>query len=221
MYGNDLRVWKISGQNHFLGEKNLVEEDSYFFSKYASIWGWATWANRWNDVTFNMKRFDLFLKQNYKYSHMSKKEGDYQLSNEKRFYQKQKIYKPKTWDTQMGFTLASNMAIGIVPSANLTTNVGIEGVHSKKAVRHAHLLPAEENFEIVKHPDFIQTNWLYDEQYFKIFRKKKGFIGRVFNKLKQVLNKKSDPLRGKDELFLLVITFLCFALSFVDILHIF
>lgn len=173
-YENDLRVWNISGQNHFLGQKNLVKEDSYFFSKYPSIWGWATWANRWRKCDFDMGKMELFISQKYRYSHTSRHEGLFALNKHKKFYSRSKNEKPSTWDAQWDFTLNTNRSIGIVPSANLTTNVGVEGVHNKRAIKHAHLLPVTEGFKVVKHPDFIQTNWKYDETYYKIFRKKNG-----------------------------------------------
>lgn len=186
-YEKDLRIWKISGQNHFLGKFNLVKEDSYFFSKYASIWGWATWADRWDKVSFEMDGFDRFIECGFKYSHMSKEESEYQLNKEKRFFQNLQTGTVKTWDTPMGFTLASNMGIGIVPAENLTTNVGVEGVHSKGAIKYAHLLPAKEGFQIKKHPDFMQINYMYDKMYFKLFRQRKNLISRVFNKMKKTL----------------------------------
>ena len=56
-YKNDLRVAQISG-NNFLNFKNFKRRnnDSYFFQKFTSSWGWATWKNRWHEIyDSNMK----------------------------------------------------------------------------------------------------------------------------------------------------------------------
>jgi len=45
-YRDDPRVWQVSGSG--LGvPRRLFGEDSYAFTAWASVWGWATWADRW------------------------------------------------------------------------------------------------------------------------------------------------------------------------------
>jgi len=45
-FREDDRVWQISGNRHGVPRK-LYQGDSYAFSTWASVWGWATWADRW------------------------------------------------------------------------------------------------------------------------------------------------------------------------------
>lgn len=45
-YVDDERVWHIAGNSHMVAER-LFRGDSYAFSTWASVWGWATWAGRW------------------------------------------------------------------------------------------------------------------------------------------------------------------------------
>ena len=40
-------VWLISGDTHEVPEA-LFHDNSYDFATWASIWGWATWADRWH-----------------------------------------------------------------------------------------------------------------------------------------------------------------------------
>jgi hypothetical protein len=53
-YEQDERVWVISGDNHQKGKKR--GDASYYFSKYADCWGWATWRRAWQhyqgDISF-------------------------------------------------------------------------------------------------------------------------------------------------------------------------
>ncbi len=45
-YADEQRVWQISGDPHHVAE-GLFQGYSYDFSTWASVWGWATWADRW------------------------------------------------------------------------------------------------------------------------------------------------------------------------------
>ncbi len=46
-YAAERRVWQISGDPHHVSE-DLFQGHSYDFSTWASVWGWATWADRWH-----------------------------------------------------------------------------------------------------------------------------------------------------------------------------
>lgn len=45
-YADDARVWQISG-NSLAVPEGLFGDRSYAFAAWASVWGWATWADRW------------------------------------------------------------------------------------------------------------------------------------------------------------------------------
>lgn len=45
-YRDDDRVWQIAGNRHGVPTR-LYAGDSYAFASWASVWGWATWADRW------------------------------------------------------------------------------------------------------------------------------------------------------------------------------
>lgn len=44
-YQDDERIWQIAGNR--LGVSQHLFEADYAFSGWASVWGWATWGNRW------------------------------------------------------------------------------------------------------------------------------------------------------------------------------
>ena len=48
-YRDDQRVWHIAGNQHGVPDA-LFDGRSYAFSTWASVWGWATWADRWHDA---------------------------------------------------------------------------------------------------------------------------------------------------------------------------
>jgi hypothetical protein len=45
-YRDDERVWQVSG-NRLGVPQRFFHGDSYVFTSWASVWGWATWADRW------------------------------------------------------------------------------------------------------------------------------------------------------------------------------
>ena len=49
-YANDSRVWQIGGDRHGVNPR-LFGTDSYAFTTWASVWGWATWADRWHQAS--------------------------------------------------------------------------------------------------------------------------------------------------------------------------
>lgn len=52
-YSGNQEIFSIGGHIWEFPDEPLGE--SYFFSKYFSSWGWATWANRWQHVDSTMK----------------------------------------------------------------------------------------------------------------------------------------------------------------------
>jgi hypothetical protein len=45
-YEDDPRIWQVAGDNHGVPTE-MFGPSSYAFSTWASVWGWATWADRW------------------------------------------------------------------------------------------------------------------------------------------------------------------------------
>src|SRR5205085_2322622 len=61
-YREDHRVMHISGTN-FLGRKSSSYPQSYYFSKYVSIWGWASWARAWKAYDPELIHWPEYKKQ--------------------------------------------------------------------------------------------------------------------------------------------------------------
>jgi len=54
-YRNQKNIIAISGDNFQHGKRR--GENSYYFSKYVHIWGWATWKRAWELYDVNMKEW--------------------------------------------------------------------------------------------------------------------------------------------------------------------
>ena len=78
-YRDEEEVNLISGYNYLSRSKI---SDSFFFSKYTNIWGWATWKNRWESRTnLNSKNLNKFIDNNEKSIFFNKLEEKYFLKH--------------------------------------------------------------------------------------------------------------------------------------------
>lgn len=119
-YRNDQRIGMISGDNFQFG--NRRNDDSYYFSKYVHIWGWATWRDRWQSS------YDVELKK-----WPAIRDGGWVediVGNKKEVANWMKIFDCTykgvidTWDYQWVFANWIEGRINIVPNVNLISNIG-------------------------------------------------------------------------------------------------
>jgi hypothetical protein len=57
-YKDNEFVWHIDGSNFIT---NSLNSNTYHFSKYFLIWGWATWRRAWKKYSISMEGFDSFI----------------------------------------------------------------------------------------------------------------------------------------------------------------
>lgn len=125
-YRNNNHVGSISGTNYLFGYHDY--EYSYYFSKHAYFWGWATWRRVWNLYNFNDSIFpNKFYLRKYFNNSLS---YDYYLDMFENF----KYNNIDTWDVQMNATLITNKLYQIIPISNQISNIGINGTHNSKHI---------------------------------------------------------------------------------------
>jgi len=93
-YKDDIRILSITGTN-LNSNLRLNKNDSYFFSKYATIWGFATWKRVWENYDFEMKKWKLFETQKLIFDDVPIKESKYAFNSYKNFYNKKNFH---TWE---------------------------------------------------------------------------------------------------------------------------
>lgn len=159
-YRDDQRVGMISGDN-FLN-KRITINDSYYFSRYFHIWGWASWRNRWvKDYDVSMKDWPNICEK----SSLSKSIG-YQVSDH--YWQKifDRVYQGKidTWDFQWTWANWKNQRVSIMPKENLISNIGFgqEATHTRRLSPLANLSTTPLEFPL-QHPQNLELNDLADK----------------------------------------------------------
>jgi len=182
-YKDDSRIHMISGMN-YLDEFNGTQ-DSYFFSKVASGWGWATWKRTWVTAS-EQKNFDFLqedslkkmVSDNIKHCHL-------RIPSIKRFietavkYREENIRKNKvhSWEYAMGISQILNSSLVITPKKNLISNIGLteDSTHAvnqlKKLDKRTQKLFFKKSFEIdfpLKHPKYVIRNFDYEKKHRKL-----------------------------------------------------
>ncbi len=179
-YAKNQNVYMISGGNFTPMQQS--EMSDYFFAQSGhTSCGWATWRRAWDkfslDADMNITREELsplFLTEReicYKYKYYRK-------------FAKNKIG-TNTWDVCWAFVRVKNRGLSVIPRVNLTSNIGVFGLHYKGRTEH-HFLEYDDSFKVNCHPAGIERNKEYDKYHFNKFVYV-PFWKRVISKLKSIV----------------------------------
>ena len=158
-YKNDERVMMITGTNYLF--LNYEMDDSYFFSKYYIIWGWATWKRAWN--LYEIEIHDYPKKK-------SEKQLEWIYSDNlliKIYYTMfQQAYNNEldAWDIQWWYTCIFQNGLCIVPKYNLISNIGDYGLFATGGTYDEFLrMPTKAiDYHNIIHPQHVVENGVYD-----------------------------------------------------------
>lgn len=184
-YKKDLRVWHISGDN--FQDNQFRGDGTYYFSQYNHIWGWATWADRWQKYDVEMSSFKSFSKNiNVRSIYKNKDDQLYWLNVFKDVYDK----KVDTWDYQWTYAIHINNGLSILPNKNLISNIGFgeNATHTLSLESEFSNIPKAELDRKMIHPEFILSDIdadIYTSQ--KMF-KNKNIIRRLLSKINKLFN---------------------------------
>lgn len=116
-YRNDPRVMHISGETYREGPRL---ESSYYFSKYALIWGWATWRRAWRLGDPAMRTWPSFSRE-------APRLAIFDSGVEQAYWQGtfQQMYEGRlaTWDYPWIYACLTQ-GLSIHPAVNLVRNIG-------------------------------------------------------------------------------------------------
>lgn len=149
-YRDDDRVMAISGDN-FQGDRP-VTEDSYYFSRYPHIWGWATWRRAWQHYDLAMADWPALRDRGWLFKLLRDQASAQYWSN---------IFQGSyegfdTWDYAWVFACWRRGGLTILPARNLVSNAGFgeQATHTKGDSPLANL-PAETLAFPLRHPSQV------------------------------------------------------------------
>jgi hypothetical protein len=178
-YENDSRVMMIAGFNPF-GED--IESNKYFYSENPSIWGWATWRNRWQlyDVKMASWPNQSFLK--YLDKKFPKKINRYY----KNAFSSVWSGGVNTWDYQWSYAILSNYGLVIKPFANLISNIGVLGQNSLVRDENHFIGYGDLDVELLDSPKVMIPNLIQDYWFYEKKIKNNFLLGVVSKTLKKI-----------------------------------
>lgn len=184
-YRTNEKVMMISGSNYQEGVSR--SEGSYYFSKLASIWGWATWKRAWHLFDSEMKGYREFRHKN----------GLRDVWDDPVFlefyYQKLDSSSAggNSWAFPWTYALFANQGLCICPNENLISNIGFGGGTHIESTASAFSKAATIQLRELRHPsslspsreaDLFLTRKASAEQL-----EKTGSVRRLVNKLKMFI----------------------------------
>jgi hypothetical protein len=159
-YRDDSKIGLISGDCFLPAE--LKCPNSYYFSRYPHIWGWASWRRAWKLYDYEMASLS------------EKTQGDFLERFDRRavgkhFYdlcQDVKAGEIDTWDFQMVYSFRTNSLLAIVPSRTLVSNIGFgpDATHTTDSASALSNLPAYEPDYPLCHPQTVAP-WQRADRY--------------------------------------------------------
>jgi hypothetical protein len=158
-YREDERVMSISGSNIQRGEYGAG--DSYYFSRYPYVWGWATWRRAWQHYNVAMPDWTIVKDTNWLQDILHDPQAEKHWSQ---VFQKTFEGRIDTWD--FAFVLSCWLQNGwsIHPSVNLVSNIGFhpEATHTKDDSSPFAAMPTVPMDFPLQHPRFLLRNMAAD-----------------------------------------------------------
>lgn len=159
-YREDERVMCISGDN-FISD-HWQPETSYYFSRYAHIWGWATWARAWRHYQVDVARQGEPSIE----SVLGKALSD--SSRARRYWTSvlRRVAEGRidTWDYQWAYTLLRRGGLSCMPRVNLISNIGFgaDATHTVNRHSKAANLPHAGLSDQLSHPAHVHRTEMAD-----------------------------------------------------------
>lgn len=157
-YRDDHRVWQVAGNSHGV-PRELFGDDSYRFAAWASVWGWATWADRWQRhrrafprdhrstagrtghepvrTTPARPRTDLLVTRGGRWHFREAAASDDVVTH--------------GWDKHWWLTMLTEGGLAATPARNLVENIGF-GAGATHGVHEREMDPAEPMPFPLRHP---------------------------------------------------------------------
>lgn len=183
-YADDERVMMISGDNFQPAQRT---PNSYYFSRWSHIWGWASWRRAWDHFDVEVAswpetKFDRELRSVFgcdaEYEHWCG------------VLDRQHAGEIDTWDFPWQYACWKQRGLTVLPETNLISNIGFgnDATHTTDSLSRLANLPTAE-IGPLRHPSEVAANEEADRHTWEnIFcppepapRRKKRWYRRLFS----------------------------------------
>lgn len=175
-YRDDHRVMHVGGSHLFDAS---FRGESYFFSRYPLIWGWAGWASRWEKMSLDPDRFEDF------YGELD----SFFLDPDELAYWKKVLRavldgRIASWDYFWAMTVWKNGGLSASSLVPLIRNIGFEGIAENTKWWKDYRGLGErrlEGLEVVNHPSTVKWDQDLDRELFEGAYRRPPLVARVWS----------------------------------------
>ena len=193
-YAEEQKVWQIAGDNKGV-PRELFAGRSYDFSTWASVWGWATWADRWAAHRAEFPRDHDGAEERagsvprtapaWRTAPVTIDASAVVTDAARRHFQQVAIETDgdlRGWDHHWWVTIMSRHGLSATPAVNLVENDGYgEGATHTRAAKEP--TPAEPMPVPIVHPPTVGLNRDVEAELELILLRIDGRLSRLVRKL--------------------------------------
>ena len=184
LYRYDERVMMVSGSN--LLEEWKTATQSYHFSYYGGVWGWASWRRAWHYYDVDMP---LWGEPEIRDRVCDVIGAKIDFNKRAKAFDNTASGRIDTWDYQWSFARLMQSGLTVVPSVNLVSNIGFgrDATHTKNArASVANLEVRQCSFPLMITP-FVAVDRGYDAAFLKKVLSQQTLLGKISDVLRLVL----------------------------------
>jgi hypothetical protein len=190
-YATDPRVMMVAGSS-FVDPRYV--KDSYYFSHYPRIWGWATWRRAWDKYDYEMKDWPQYRGTGWlEDKFQSKAVAEFWAER----FDRMLFGKHVGWDFQWQFICFRENGLVATPRTNLITNIGmgVDAAHLNDPNNPFGNHPAIPLDFPLRHPASVTWDKTVDDHLYRevVFRRS-GPLKRLIRPVVQMVPK---PVRVK------------------------
>jgi hypothetical protein len=154
-YRDNEKVALISGDNFQFGR--LHGDASYYFSRYAHIWGWASWRRAWRHYDRNATGWPQFRDRGGLTQALQSRSREIRRWRE--ILNAVHAGKIDTWDYQVNLMMWIHDMVSVLPQKNLIRNIGFgaAATHTTGASIFADMQTHAIEFPL-RHPATVETS---------------------------------------------------------------
>lgn len=170
-YRHDEQVMHIAGSN-LAQARTAGRPESYVFSRFSFVWGWASWSRAWRRMSLSLDGLDGFTASGTIRSFIPGRMA--QVYMLEKFYSV-RAGKLNSWAYAWFYSILNNKGLCIVPARNLVQNTGVgeEGATNTTGRNEAARLRASALHFPLQHPDSQIIDPDLERVFFHATQKKK------------------------------------------------
>lgn len=119
LYEKRSEVFSICGYSNEVSVPQSYKDDAYFCTR-SSSWGWATWADRWNSVDWELKDWDEYAKKKNQFNRWGGSDCFNMLNN-------WRLGRNKSWAIRFCFNQFLQDKVSLFPIISKVNNNGFDG----------------------------------------------------------------------------------------------